>query len=97
MLTNSCHVDSVEKAFHLALELELPFKGIFVPKAWEQYSKCEGHGKYDYQCPRRVDMLILCLVIMLTTRGLFEDVYIPSEITNIVEDTFEDTLVDLVQ
>ena len=34
MLTSSYQVDSVEEAFHLTLELELSFKGIFIFKAF---------------------------------------------------------------
>jgi len=62
MLTSSYHVDSVEETFHLALELKLFFSK---PK---QYSKCEGYACTN--APRRVDMLIVCLVMMLTTQGL---------------------------
>ena len=36
MLTSSYHVDSGEKAFHLALELELCFKRIFIFKVKKQ-------------------------------------------------------------
>ena len=67
MLTSSYHVDSVEDAFHLALELALFFKRISIFKVREQYSKCEGYGHDDTCASRRVNMLILCLVMMLTT------------------------------
>jgi len=44
---------TVEEAFHLVLELELSFKGIFIFIVREQCSKCEGYGHYDYQCPSK--------------------------------------------
>jgi len=47
MITSSYHVDSVEDAFPLALEVELSFKERFIFKAKEQCSKCEEYGHYD--------------------------------------------------
>jgi len=43
MLTSSYHVDSIEEAFHLTLELELFFKEIFIHlQSQEVVYKCEG-------------------------------------------------------
>jgi len=53
MLTSSYYVDSVKDAFHLALEIELSFKGIFIFKAREYCSMCEEYGHYDCQCPSK--------------------------------------------
>jgi len=47
MITSSYHVDSIEEAFHLALELELSFKHKFISKYRKQCSKCEGYEHYD--------------------------------------------------
>ena len=41
--------------------------------------------------PRRIDMLILYLVMMLATQRVIEDVYIPSEIIGVIEDTLVDS------
>jgi len=51
MISSSYGVDSVENAFDFALKIDLTFKEIVSAKAWEQRSKCEGYGHYDYQCP----------------------------------------------
>jgi len=66
MITNSYGVDSVEDTFDFALKID--FQGDSA-KVWEQCSKCEGYRHYDYQCPSESDMLILCLVMMLTIEG----------------------------
>jgi len=40
MLTSFHNVDSIEEVFHLALELELSFKSVFISKTREQCSQC---------------------------------------------------------
>ena len=47
-LTSFYLVDFVEEAFHLALEPELSFKGIFIFKTREQCSKCEKYEYYNH-------------------------------------------------
>ena len=62
---------------------------IFIFKVREQCSKCEGYGHCNTSAPQRVDMLILCLVMMLMTRGLLK-------MSTFLQDycVVEDTLVD---
>ena len=92
MLTSSYHVDSIEEAFHLALELELSFRGIFISKAKEHCSKC--------QCPwksRHVDIMPSDNV---DHSRVGENVCVPSEITSIFEKTlvnFSTPILDEVQ
>ena len=50
IITSFYGVDSVIDAFDFALKIDLTFKGIVSARAWEQCSKCEGYGHYDYQC-----------------------------------------------
>jgi len=50
IITSFYGVDSVKDAFDFALKIDLTFKGIVSARAWEQCSKCEGYGHYDYQC-----------------------------------------------
>jgi len=70
MLTISDHVNSIEEPFHLALELELSFKGIFFPKLGSSVLSVRNMDTMITSAPRRVNMLILFLVMMLTTRRL---------------------------
>ena len=49
MIIGSCDLDTVEEAFDVALKIDLTFKTLVKTKA--RYSKCEGYGYYDYQCP----------------------------------------------
>ena len=67
MITDFYDLDTVEEAFDVALKINLTFKRLVNVKA--RYSKCEGYENYDYQYPRRVDIL-LYLVMMWTTRRL---------------------------
>ena len=62
--------NSVEEGFPLALELELSFKGISFPKLGSNVLSVRDMDTMITSAPRKVDMLMLCLVIMLMTRGL---------------------------
>ena len=75
MLTSSYDVDSIDEAFHLALELESSFKEIFIFKA--SVLSMREIDIMITSAPRRVDMLTLCLVMMLTTRGLRMSMFLP--------------------
>ena len=66
MITDPYDLDTVEEAFDVALRLDLIFKTLVNAKV--RCYKCKGYVHYDYQCPRRVNMLKLCPLIMLTTQ-----------------------------
>jgi len=69
MLTSSYHLP-VEEAYHLALELELSFQGIFISKARGSVLSVRDMDNMIISAPRRVDIIISCLMMMLTTRVL---------------------------
>ena len=48
MITDSYDLDTIEEAFDV-FKIYWTFKILVIVKA--QYSKCEGYGDYDYQCP----------------------------------------------
>ena len=91
MITSSYHVDSVKEAFHLALELELAFKGIFIFKAKEQCFKCEAYRYYDYQCPSTSRHVKIVPSDDVVDSKVVENVYILSESTSVVKDTLLDS------
>jgi len=86
MLTISYHVDSIEEAFHLALELELSFRGIFISKAKEHCSKCEGYKHY-YQYPSNSRHVNIVPSDNVDDSRVVENVYVLSQITSIIEKT----------
>ena len=71
MITSSYHV-AFKEAFHLALALELSFKGISISKVRSSVLSVRDMNIMITSAPRRVDMLTLCLVIMLMTRALLK-------------------------
>ena len=78
----------IEEDYHLALELELTFQRIFIPKAREQC--CEGYEHYDYQCPSESRHVNIVLSYDVDDSRVIDDVYISFEITSVIEDTLVD-------
>ena len=54
---------------------------IISASSWEQCSKCEGYGHYDYQCPFN-----FVPSDDFNDSKIVEDVHIPHEISSIIED-----------
>ena len=68
----------------------MSFKGIFIFKSREQCSKREGYEHYDYQYPSKSRHVNIGPSVDVDDSRSVEDVYVPSKITSIVDDTLAD-------
>ena len=85
IITNSYDLGTVEENFDVAIKTDLTLTRLV--KANARCSKCEGYGHYMIiSALRRVDMLVLCLVMMLMTQKLLRMSTFFSKITSIIED-----------
>jgi len=84
MITDSYELDTIEKAFDVALKINLTFKMLVNANA--RCSKYEGYGHYDYQCPSESQHVRTVSSDDVDDSNVIEDVHIPSKTTNIIED-----------
>ena len=82
MIIGSYDLDTVEKAFDVALKMDLTFKRVVNAKA--RCSKCEGYKYYDYQCPSESRHVRIVTSDNIDDSKVVEDVNILLEITIIV-------------
>ena len=66
MITGSYDLDTVEEDFDVALKMDLTFK--MLVNAYARVLSMRDMNIMIISAPRRVNMLELCLVMMLTTR-----------------------------
>ena len=83
MITSPYDLDIVEETFDVALKIDLTFKRLVNVKV--RYSKCEGYGHYDHQCPLKSQHVSIVSSDDVDNSKVVEDIHIPSKITNIIE------------
>ena len=77
MITGSYDLDTVEETFDVALKIDLTYKTLVNDNA--RYSKCEGYGHYDYQCPSKSQHVGIVPSDDVDNSKVVEDVYVPSK------------------
>lgn len=91
MFTISCHVNSVEGIFDLALELKLSFKGISISKVMMQCPRYSGYGDYDYQCSLKGQYIVIVSTDNVGDLRVVENAYVREESTSDAKDTLVDS------
>jgi len=93
LITGPYDLDTVEKAFDVASRLDLTFKTLVNVRV--RYSKCEGYGHYDYQCPSENQHVRIMSSDEVDVSKVIEELHVPSKTVSIIEDTAvgADTLV----
>ena len=86
MIMSSHDVDTLEEAFDFGLKIDLTFKGLLLTGTWEQCSKYEGYGHYDYQCPSKSQHVRTMFSDDVDDSKVVEDVHVPSETASTIED-----------
>jgi len=84
MITGSYDLDTVEKAFDVALKIDLTITRLANVKS--RYSKCEEYGHYDYQCLSKSQHVSIVPSDDVNDSKVVEDVHVPSKTTSIIED-----------
>jgi len=84
MITGPYDLDTVEEAFGVVLRLDLTFKTLVNAKA--MYSKCEGYGHYNYQCPSKSQHVRTMPIDDVDDSNVVEDVQVPPKTISIIED-----------
>ena len=84
MIIDFYDLDTVEKAFNVALKIDLTFKTLVSAKA--RCFNYEGYGHYDYQCPSESQHVRIVPNDDVDDLKVIEDVYIPSKTASIIED-----------
>ena len=83
MISNSYDLDTVEKAFDVALKIDLTFIRLVNAKA--RCSKCEGYGHYDYQYPSKSRHVSIVPSDDVDDLKVVENVHIPSKTTSLIK------------
>jgi len=92
MITSSYDLDTVEKAFDVALKINLTFKTLANVKA--RCFKCERYEHYDYQCPLE-SRHVRIVSNDVDDSKIVENIHIPSKAASIMKDisVSSDTLI----
>jgi len=80
----SYNLDTIEKAFDVALKLDLTRKMLANAKVW--CSKCEGYEHYNYQCPSECQHIRTVSNNDVDNSKVIEDVHVPIKIASIIKD-----------
>lgn len=83
MFTRSYHVDFIEQAFHLVLELNLSFVQIFTLLS---FFKCVEHRNYDYECPLKILHMDNVLTNDVNDSSVVENVNVSNDNSSIIDD-----------
>ena len=85
MIIGPYDLDTVEKAFDVALRLDLTFKTLVNAKA--KCSKFKGYGHYDYQYPSESQHIRIVSSDEVDVSKVIEEVYVPPKTVSIIEDS----------
>ena len=91
MITDPYNLDTVEKAFDVALRLDLTFKTQVKVNTKARCSKYKGYVHYDYQYLSESQHVRIVPTDEVDDSKVVEDVQVPPKTANIIEDIAVDS------